>query len=205
MLKSAWRFRRFLRPYSSPLIVGALLVVIQTAATLAEPWPLMIIIDGAIGQKPQHGWFARAVTGGISEPETILIRALGAWALFVGFSALLGFVSDYRMNSAGQRMMMTIRNAVFWHVQRLSLSYHDRQRVGDLVSRITTDIDRLQNMLIAVFDTLIPSVVMLIGLALLMLLVDLWFGMLALTIAPDRKSTRLNSSHIQKSRMPSSA
>jgi subfamily B ATP-binding cassette protein MsbA len=184
MLRAAWRFRRFLRPQRWPLVGGAVLVMAETVADLAQPWPLKVIVDGAVGHKPQHGWIAKLIGGPAADPQTILIRALVATALLVGLSALFDFGSDYLMNGAGERVVVRVRAALFSHLQRLSLAFHDRQRVGDLVGRVTVDIDRTQTMLVAIFDTLIPNVIMLVGLAVVMVLIDPAFGLLALTIAP---------------------
>jgi subfamily B ATP-binding cassette protein MsbA len=184
MLRASWRFRRFLRPHLSAFGAGALLVVAETLADLAQPWPLKVIIDGVINHSPQRGWLALTIAGPTRDPDTILVRALVATGVLVAASALLGFWSDWLMNGAGQRVVATVRATLFSHVQRLSLAFHDRQRVGDLVSRLTVDIDRTQNMLVAIFDTLIPNIVMLVGLAVVMVLLDPAFGLLALSIAP---------------------
>jgi subfamily B ATP-binding cassette protein MsbA len=184
MLRAAWRFRRFLKPYRLALGLGAVLVMAGIVADLAQPWPLKVIIDGAITHKPQHSWLAHVIQGSAQRPEAIVLRSLAALVLLVTMSALLQFVSDYLMSGAGQRVMMDIRNELFAHLQRLSLSFHSRQRVGDLTSRLSGDMNRLQDMLVAIFDTLIPNVVMLVGLASVMLVIDPGFGLLALSIAP---------------------
>lgn len=177
MLKAAWRFRSFLRNHVLAFSCGVLLVLAETLADLAMPWPLKVIVDGVIGGEPQHGWLAQAIAGGSLRREDVLARALVATALLVALSAVFDFGSDYLMNSAGQRVVSRIRGALFSHLQRLSIGFHDRQRVGDLVGRLTVDIDRTQNMLVAIFDTLIPNVVMLVGLAVVMLVVDPTFGL----------------------------
>src|SRR5207302_1623492 len=94
------------------------------------------------------------------------------------------FSSNMLMDRAGEKVVVRIRTATYGHLQRLSLGYHDKQRVGDLVSRVTTDIDRVQSMMVAIFDTFVPNVVMLIGLAVVMVWVDPGFGLMALAIAP---------------------
>ncbi|GAA0446617.1 protein-tyrosine-phosphatase [Actinoplanes capillaceus] len=184
MLKAAWRFRGFLRPHAPALGAGALLVVLGTLLTLAQPWPLQVIVDGVVGGRPQNGWLPTLIAGSGADRSVVLIRALAATVLLVGLSALTGYISDLLMNRSGARIIVTIRGALFAHVQRLSLSFHLNQRVGDLVARLTTDIDRSQNMLVAIFGTLIPNAVMLAGLAVVMVLVEPSFGLLALSIAP---------------------
>jgi ATP-binding cassette, subfamily B, bacterial len=101
-----------------------------------------------------------------------------------GMGAFLDWSSDMLMDRAGEKVVVNLRQATYAHLQRLSIAFHDRQRVGDLVSRVTNDIDRVQTMLVSVFDTLIPSVALLFGLALVMIVVSPSFGLLALSIAP---------------------
>lgn len=160
------------------------LILLSTAAALAEPWPLQIIVDGVIAQKPARNTFGSILGNGTLDRETVLIASLAAWVLIVGVGAVLDFASDNLMNGAGERITITLRNALFAHLQRQSLSFHGQQRAGDLVSRVTTDIDRLQTMLIAVFDILVPNTLLLLGIALIMLIIDLPFGALALVVAP---------------------
>ncbi len=172
--------------------MGALLVVLQTVVALAQPWPLKVIIDGVIGHKPQGGGLAGLIVGPSTAPEAVLLRGLAALFLIVLAGAALDFLGMLLMDGAGQRIAVEIRGRLFTHLQRLSLAYHDRQRVGDLVSRITLDNDRLQEMLVALFDTLIPNALMLGGLAVAMVVIDPGFGLLALLVAPPLFLTTYN-------------
>ena len=183
MLRAAWAFRRYLRPHALPLGLGVLLNLASTVAALAEPWPLQVIVDGVIGHRPVKVMGSVAIPGAWTG-DGLLLSALAAWVIIVGIGALLDFAGSSVMNTAGERLTIAIRNGLFAHLQSQSLSFHGQQRAGDLVSRVTTDIDRLQNMLIAVFDSLVPNTLMLVGLALVMLLIDPSFGLLALIVAP---------------------
>ena len=184
VLTAAWRFRRFVRGHTGRLGAGVVLILLSTGFALAGPWPLQVIVDAVIGQKPMRGVIGSMLGDGGLDRETLLIAALAAWVLIVGIGAVLDFASDNLMNGAGERITISIRNALFAHLQSQSLSFHGQQRAGDLVSRVTTDIDRLQSMLIAVFDILVPNTMLLVGIAAIMLIVDLPFGLLALTVAP---------------------
>jgi subfamily B ATP-binding cassette protein MsbA len=178
--------------------VGAVIVVAGTVVDLAEPWPLKVIIDGAILHRPQTGPLPHLIAGAAPGPnlwdgnqwvtpisrETLLVRSLAATIVLIGCSALFDFLSSFLMDRAGEKVVVRLRTSLFAHLQRLSLAYHEHQRVGDLVSRITVDIDRLQSMIVAIFDTLVPNVVCLLGLATAMILIDPGFGLLALAVAP---------------------
>ena len=177
MLRAVWRFRSFVRGYSRAFAVGAVAVILGAVTDLAMPWPLKVIIDGAILHRPQTGWLPSLIAGHTPGPnvwngqawvtltpsETILFRAVMATVIFVVVSAVCDFSAGILMDGAGEKVAVAIRRVTYAHLQRLSLSFHDRQRVGDLVSRVTLDIDRVQSMLVAVFDTLVPSIVTLVG------------------------------------------
>jgi subfamily B ATP-binding cassette protein MsbA len=198
MLRTAWRFRAFLRRFLPSFGWGAFLVVLSTLIDLAQPWPLKVIVDGAIDHNPQTGWLPQLIAGPSPSPnvwngtqwvtttssQTILVRSLVFMVILVGFGAIFDFVSDMLMDRAGEKIVVNLRTAMFSHLQRLSLSFHAHQRVGDLTSRITVDIDRVQSMLVAIFDTFLPNIVMLVGLAAVMLWVDFSFGLLSLAISP---------------------
>jgi ATP-binding cassette subfamily B protein len=198
MLRAAWRFRQFLRRFAPAFGLGAVLVGLSTLVDLAQPWPLKVIVDGAFLHRPQTGWLPALIAGptpspnvwtGTSwmittPPQTIVVRAAIATALLAGLGALFDYSSNMLMDRAGEKVVVKLRRATYAHLQRLSISFHERQRVGDLVSRVTNDIDRVQSMLVSVFDTLIPSVVMLLGIAVVVLLLNPSFGLLALAIAP---------------------
>src|SRR5205823_2680298 len=162
---SAWRFRKFLRRFTPALGWGALLVVLDTLTDLAQPWPLKVIVDGAILHQPQTGWLSTLIAGPNTGPnvwnghgwitvtpsQTILLRAVVATFVLVCLAALFDYSSDMLMDRAGEKVVVQLRQAMYAHLQRLSLAFHDRQRVGDLVSRVTLDLDRVQSMLVAIF------------------------------------------------------
>ncbi len=185
MVRSLWGFREILRPYRRALITGSLLVVLTALADVASPWPLKVIVDNVL--RGQHGGFPVNLlfTAGALPKETLLIATLVALAVIVSVGALADYLSAYLLAGVGERMIADLRAAVFTHVQRLSLSYYDRHRVGDLVTRITGDVDQVQDMLVASLSVLIPNLLVLVGIvAVILLLVDVEFAMLALAVVP---------------------
>jgi ATP-binding cassette, subfamily B, bacterial len=198
MMRAVWRFRGFLKRFAPAFGLGAILVGLGTVVDLATPWPLAVLVDGAFLHKPQAGWFRGLIAGPTPSPNvwtgtqwaittppgTIVLRVAIVTAILAALGAFFDWSSDMLMDRAGEKVVVQLRQATFGHLQRLSIAFHDRQRVGDLVSRVTNDIDRVQTMLVSVFDTLIPSAAMLIGLAVIMIVVSPSFGLLALSIAP---------------------
>jgi subfamily B ATP-binding cassette protein MsbA len=80
--------------------------------------------------------------------------------------------------------MATIRADVFVHLQRLSLSFHDRQRLGDLVTRTTTDVDYVRSLMVSMLSVLLPNIFILGFITTICVLVDPTFALIGLAVAP---------------------
>jgi ABC-type multidrug transport system fused ATPase/permease subunit len=98
--------------------------------------------------------------------------------------ALFDYVGTYLMDGSGVRIVTDIREALFSRLQRLSLRFHTSQRTGDLITRVMSDITRLQDMLIQWFSVLVPNVAFLVGMTVVMFLIDWQFTLIALVVGP---------------------
>src|SRR5207244_5616684 len=102
--------------------------------------------------------------------------------------AIVGAVSSYfekyLTTSVGQWVMHDLRRVLYSHIQRLSLSFHDHKRTGDLISRVTTDIDAVQSLISNVLLGLLVNVLTLAGMMLVMLYLNWAFTLIALMVAP---------------------
>jgi ATP-binding cassette, subfamily B, bacterial len=185
MFRTFWRFRRFVRPYRAPVAVGGALVLVVAAADIATPWPLKVVVDNVLRGQPLSG-----VAGDLfsslpgSGPDAILTAAVVLLIGLVVVNAFADYLSSYVLAGIGQRVMADLRSQVFVHLQRQSLLYHDRQRLGDLMTRITSDVAQVQDMLVTSLSVLIPNVTLLIGIVVVMFVVDPEFALIALSVAP---------------------
>lgn len=172
---------RFLRPYRQPLTVALLLTLTDTLVDLARPWPLKLIVDNAIGGHR---------LGGSLEPLDSLSRnaltmvAIGIGIGLVALSALLAYLNTFLTSATAERVGADLRQELFGHLVGLSLGFHDRNRSGELVSRLTDDVERVQDAVVASFTTLVPEVLTLVGMVVILLLVDVPLGLAALSVAP---------------------
>jgi ATP-binding cassette, subfamily B, bacterial len=185
MLRTFWRFRRIVRPYRGPLIVGGALVLVVAATDIASPWPLKVVVDNVLRNQPLSGPLGEllgSVSG--SGQNAILTAAVVALLAIVIVNATADYLSSYVLDGIGQRLMADLRGAIFAHLQRQSLLYHDRQRVGDLTNRITSDVTQVQDMLVTSLSVLIPNVTVLLGIVIVMFVVDPTFALLSLSVAP---------------------
>src|SRR5205814_8878623 len=98
--------------------------------------------------------------------------------------AISSYTEDYLTTTVGQWVMHDLRRTLYHHIQRLSLSYHDQKRTGDLISRVTSDIDAIQSFITSgLLDALINSLT-LVGMLAVMFYVNWRFTLIALSVAP---------------------
>ena len=185
MLRTISRFRTALRPYRAPLVIGSLLILLVAAADIAAPWPLKVIVDNVLKDKPVDsgpGQILSFLAG--PDPERLLVVAILTLLGIVVVSALASYLSKFVLDGIGERLIADLRQAIFAHLQRQSLTFHDRQRVGDLTTRITSDVNYVQEMLIAMLSVLLPNVILITGMVAVMFVVDAQFALVALATVP---------------------
>ena len=135
-----------LRPYATSLTIGVVAVMIEGAASLAEPWPLKIVLDTVLKTKPEHGWLHQIIFSAVGTDKIAILRfAALAVLVIAAVGAISTYTERYLTTSVGQYVMHDLRQTLYSHIQRLSLDYHDRKYTGDLISRLTSDIDSIQS------------------------------------------------------------
>jgi ABC-type multidrug transport system fused ATPase/permease subunit len=171
-MKSARRLLwPFLRPYRRALGLGGLLATLEVILSLVQPWPLQLIVDHVlIKQGP--------------DKQKILFLALAALLTVVGVQALLDYWSTRLLSSSGLHVSNDLRGAVFTHLQRLSLRYHGSNRVGDLTTRVTGDVERTQDLAVQTMATMLPNALLVVGMFSVMMVLDPVFTALAVLFAP---------------------
>ncbi len=175
------RFAPQIRPQR--LLIGASLlgIVAEAAMRLLEPWPLKYILDeflvadGAATQVP--------LLGSLSE-GALLAAAAVAVALVAALRAGFSYLSTIGLALAGNRVLTEVRADLYRHVQRLSLAFHVRARGGDLLTRLTGDIGRLQEVTVTAALPLVANTITLVGMAAVMLLVNWQLALVALAVFP---------------------
>jgi len=178
-------FRRHLRPYWRALALGALLEIATTGLAVAQPWPLKVVVDDVL-KAPGH----RATVGlplldqFAGSPKVLLAVAVIMLLVIVGLSALTDYRSTTLMAGTGERLGNDIRESLFAHLQALSLRYHGEHQVGDLASRVSGDVDRIQDMMVQSLAILLPNILLIGGMVTVMFVVDPVFAALSLGAFP---------------------
>lgn len=151
---------------------------------LLQPWPLKIVVD-LVGSKPMPEWMAGWVSAIFGTDKLAVLNFVG---VAVVLTALLGAVSSYAesvsMTTVGQWIAHDLRSTLYNHIQRLSLPYHDRSRTGDLISRITSDIDTIQGFITSTLTGVILDSLTLVSMLAVMTYIDWRFTLIALSVAP---------------------
>src|SRR2546427_10404655 len=178
------RITDLLYPHWKALTLAFIAVIGESTTDLLEPWPLKIVFDYVFGGKPMPEWLANAVTWLGTDKLSILNFAVLAVIAIAILGAVSSYFEKYLTTSVGQWVMHDLRRVLYSHIQRLSLSYHDQKRTGDLISRVTTDIDAVQNLISQVMLGMLVNVLTLVGMMLVMLYLNWSFAVIALLVAP---------------------
>ena len=150
---------------------------------LLKPWPLQIVIDYVLGGKPPPGIAPLDQLFSLPASLLLLVACIGLVILNLGAGALT-LLHNYTTIRVGQNMVNDLRSDLYAHLQRLSLAYHSRQRVGDLMYRITADSFAVQTMIMNGVLPILSAVILLAGMLIVLFPMDPLLTLLALTIVP---------------------
>jgi subfamily B ATP-binding cassette protein MsbA len=173
-----------LYPHWGTLSLAFVAVLGESITDLLEPWPLKIVFDHVFGSKKMPDWLTTVTSPIGSDKFSILNFAVLAVLVIAIFGAISSYCEKYLTTSVGQWVMHDLRRVLYSHIQRLSLSYHDQKRTGDLISRCTTDIDAVQSLISQVMLGMLVNVLTLVGMMLVMLYLNWAFTVIALMVAP---------------------
>ncbi len=180
-------FSRLLRPYRWPLAGAVSAMVLDAALTVLRPWPLKVVIDRVISHKskgshvPFIGQWLDSVT---FDRMHILYGACAATLMIAISTGLLTYLYTRVLGVVAQKFVADLRGSLFAHMQRLSLRFHDRQRTGDLITRLTSDVQAIQDVLANGAIILFSNLFLLLGMMSMMLWLNWRFALAALSVSP---------------------
>src|SRR6267143_6164796 len=177
--------RDLLRPYTKALVWGTVAAVGDGIANLLEPWPLKVVLDNVLKSQPPHGWLNRLILSTTGDDKLATLKFVAAAVLAIAiFGAICSYAQKSLTTTVGQRVLHDLRQTVYFKMQRLSLAYHDQARTGDLISRVTGDIDSIQSFITSgLLGALINSLT-LVGMVGVMFYINWRFTLIALSVAP---------------------
>jgi len=169
-----FRLARFAKPYKLPLIIGFILTLLSTAATLVPPYLTMPMMDDILipfqnGKPINYDLVSLYLTG-------LVVSALLAWLLSWARTYLLAWVSE--------RIGADLRTVTFTHLQTLSLQYFGGKRTGDLMARIGSETDRINLFLSLHLLDFANDVLMILMTAGILISIDPWLALSTLLPLP---------------------
>jgi ATP-binding cassette subfamily B protein len=162
------RLLAFLRPYWRQVAAALVAIVAGAAAQLAQPYLIKVAIDRYIATGRLEGLDPLA---GI-----YLLVLVGAFAA--------EYIQTWTMQLTGQRIMFDLRMAVYGHLQRLDLRYYDKNPVGRLMTRVTSDVDVLNDLFTSGIVTVFGDVFLLVGIMVMMLWMNWRLALVAFSVLP---------------------
>jgi subfamily B ATP-binding cassette protein MsbA len=176
---------RLIRPYWKQLALAFAAVLGETFSDVLEPWPIKIVIDNILQSKKLPGWLAGFVSGAFGQNKLAILNfAVAAVAGIAVIGALSSYVEKYLTTSVSQWVTHDLRRTLYNHIQRLSLVEYDKTQTGDLISRVTSDINAVQDFINSALLGIIVNVLTLVGMAGVMFYINWRFTLIALSIAP---------------------
>lgn len=169
----------YLRPYLATFVFCLVLVLAVTAIELVKPWPLQIVVDNVLGGKgltvPLLADLAPVALLAVACAGVVLVQAL------VGLGSMW---SNHVSIDLGHRMVTDLRDDLYGHLQRLSLVFHSRQRMGDLMYRITADTFAVQTLMLNGVLPVLQAIAMLAGMFVIMWGMDATLTLVSLVVVP---------------------
>ncbi len=172
---------RMLRPHVArrwrALAGAGVATVALAAANLAKPWPLALVVDRLLAQ--------RSVPFTLDAGDLRLLTALAAAVLAIAIiEAGAQYASDLKLQAAGERISHDLRVRVYEHLQRLSLGFHQRSEKGDLVTRVTGDVNAMGDLFSQSLGSMVQAGLLSVGMAAVLLVIDPVLAAVALSTAP---------------------
>jgi ATP-binding cassette subfamily B multidrug efflux pump len=162
------RLISYLRPYKSQVVLATAAIIAHSVLELAPPYLVKLVIDRYIP--------ARDITG-LSFIAVLYLATLAG-------SFVLDYVQTWVLQLTGQRIMFDLRMEIYEHLQRLDLRFYDRNPVGRLMTRVTTDVDVLNDLFTSGVVSVFGDLFTLVGIMAMMIWIDWRLAIVAFSVLP---------------------
>ena len=178
------RLLRYLRPYSWQVAIALGAIVLKAAADVVGPYLTKIAIDKYLVRSTgpgSHSFLGKFLS------STPLVGIAQVGAMYVGLlvvSFFLEYLQTYFMQWTGQKVMFDLRSQIFRHLQQMDIGFFDRNPVGRLVTRVTTDVDALNEMFTAGVVSIFEDVFVLAGIIVIMMRMNWKLALITFAVLP---------------------
>jgi ATP-binding cassette subfamily B multidrug efflux pump len=177
------RLLTYLRPYKVQVAIALVAITIKAGADVLGPYLTKVAVDKYLAPPtpPKHSWLgshlsANAIAG-INQ-----IAGLYLGLLLVSF--FMEYAQTYYMQWTGQKVMFDLRSQIFRHLQQMHIGFFDRNPVGRLVTRVTTDVDALNEMFTAGVVSIFEDVIVLVAIVAVMMGMDWKLALITFAVLP---------------------
>jgi ATP-binding cassette subfamily B multidrug efflux pump len=175
------RLLGYLRPYKWQVVVALVSIVLKATADVMGPYLTKTAIDKYLSAATHHSLLDRF----LSQRPLIGIAQLGATylvLLLVSFG--LEYTQTYLMLWTGQKVMFDFRSQIYRHLQHMHIGFYDRNPVGRLVTRVTSDVDALNEMFTSGVVAIFEDIFVLAGIVIIMLGMSWWLALITFAVLP---------------------
>src|SRR5262245_21642529 len=176
------RLLTYLRPYRIPVAIAVTSIILKAGLDVLGPYLTKTAVDKYLARAPGthsmlDGWLSSRPLVGIAQLAALYLGTLI-------FSFFFEFLQTYFMQWTGQKVMFDLRSQIFRHLQRMHIGFFDKNPVGRLVTRVTTDVDALNEMFTAGVVSIFEDVFVLLGILIIMLCMDWKLALLTFAALP---------------------
>ncbi|HEB92578.1 MAG TPA: ABC transporter ATP-binding protein [Gammaproteobacteria bacterium] len=176
-----WRIGRFFSAKMGAyrlLLTGSFIALLcEIVFVIAAPWPLKFVIDNLIIQDTRASEI-------LSNPGLLLLLAASAIVAIAGLKALAGYLHTIGFAIIGSRVLAEVRQDLYQHLQTLSLTFHSKNKSGDLITRVISDLGIIKEVMINTVLPLFGSIVLLISMFAVIFWLHWQLALIALAIIP---------------------
>ncbi|HKD01708.1 MAG TPA: ABC transporter ATP-binding protein [Terriglobales bacterium] len=176
------RLLNYLRPYKWPTSIALASILLKVGADVLGPWLTRLVIDRYLApvkglHTPLDRYLSSHAMVGIAQIATLYVGLML-------FAFLLEYGQTYFMQWTGQMVMFDLRSQIFHHLQRLDIAFYDRNPVGRLVTRVTTDVDAVNEMFTSGVVSIFEDIFVLAGIVAIMLHMNRKLALITFAVMP---------------------
>jgi ABC-type multidrug transport system fused ATPase/permease subunit len=177
--------RDLLRLYRRTLAVILVATLVSMVMSLAVPWPLKVILDNVVASHRPPAWIAWLfpMVGGTTKPHIAAAAGIATVAIAVVSGAAF-YLASYFTEELGQNIGNDLRVRLYHHLQELSLAYYDHNRIGTVLSTLTTDVQTIQSFASTSTLNILTDALTVVAMVVVMLLLRWDFALIALAVTP---------------------
>ncbi len=175
------RLLRYLRPYKWPVGISLVSILIKAAADVLGPYLVAIEIDRYLVPVPRTTPFDSFLS---ANPYVGIAQIAAMYVGLIALGFLLDYLQTYFMQWAGQMVMFDLRKQIFRHLQHMHIGFYDKNPVGRLVTRVTSDVDALNEMFTSGVVSIFEDVFVLAGITSIMLGMNWKLALITLAVLP---------------------